>query len=59
MILDGDINVRSHLACSDIDRDAAETTVDQVEPATVHEKRAAAHERGRAAVDEMRAPTEG
>ena len=39
--------------------EAAETTVDQVEPATVDEKRAAAHEHGRAALDEMRAPTEG
>jgi hypothetical protein len=39
--------------------DTAETTIDQVEPASVDEKRAAAHERARAAVDEMRTPTEG
>lgn len=31
-----------------------ETPVDEVEPATVDEKRAAAHERGRARLEEMR-----
>jgi hypothetical protein len=35
--------------------EAAETTVDQAEPARVEEKRAAVHDRGRAAVDEMKA----
>jgi hypothetical protein len=33
-----------------------ETAVDEVEPATLDEKRTAVHERGRAAVDEMRQP---
>lgn len=40
------------------DFESGETAVDEVEP-SVDAKRAAAHERGRAAVDEMRARTEG
>jgi hypothetical protein len=34
--------------------EGAETTIDEAEPSSVDEKRASAHERGRAAVDEMR-----
>jgi hypothetical protein len=34
--------------------EGAETTVDEAEPPTVEEKRTAAHERARAAADEMR-----
>jgi hypothetical protein len=39
--------------------EAAETPVDQAEPASVEDKRTAAHERARATVDEMRSPSEG
>jgi hypothetical protein len=34
--------------------DSAETTVDEVEPVDVSDRRSAVHERGRAAADEMR-----
>jgi hypothetical protein len=38
--------------------ESGETTVDAVDPATVEEKRAAAHERGQEAVNEMKRPNE-
>lgn len=38
--------------------EAGETTVDAVDPATVEQKREAAHERGEKAVREMKGPTE-
>ena len=36
--------------------ESGETAIDEAEPATLEEKRAAVHERGRAAAREMRSP---